>query len=113
MLLDAKQREGAASRLYYAAFHAGRAALLLEGRHAKTHLGQLSLFQDAFGPAEIYGAIMRERIKADYAHDPYETPLEGLRGMAGRVEEFVRRCRTIIDERAARGPDEPDPQPDL
>ncbi len=45
LLLRAGDRAGAASRMYYAVFHAARAALILQGRYAKTHSGQITLFR--------------------------------------------------------------------
>lgn len=113
MLLDAGHREGAASRLYYAVFHASRAALAPRGLHSKTHSGQIALFERTFGAAPILGRLFGLRGRADYARERFDATVQELRASARDAARFVERCRQIIDEAVARGPDEPDPPPDL
>ena len=43
-LVERREWDDAVSRAYYAAFHAGQAALLTEGQRAETHRGVLTLF---------------------------------------------------------------------
>lgn len=55
-LLDLGLSRGAVSRLYYAVFHAARAALVSCGLHAKTHSGQLTRFVATSGRRRRSGA---------------------------------------------------------
>ncbi|MEJ7702736.1 MAG: HEPN domain-containing protein [Geodermatophilaceae bacterium] len=59
----------AVSRLYYAVFHAARAALICHGLQAKTHSGQLDRFAVTFGPAPVVARLLELRIDADYRSD--------------------------------------------
>lgn len=113
VLLERGDRSGAANRLYYAAFHANRAALATRGRHARTHTGQIAVFREVFGPEPLLDELLEVRGYADYG--PYERftqTLEELDGYRSRVERFLERCRSILDEAERAGPDEPDPAPD-
>ncbi len=112
MLLGSESREGSANRLYYAAFHAARAALIITGRYSKTHSGQILLFERAFGPAPLLQKLFELRGKADYSMQAFTEPLEDLQAASTEVREFIERCRGIVGESLARGPDEPDPPPD-
>jgi uncharacterized protein (UPF0332 family) len=103
----------AISRLYYAVFHAARAALVSRGLHAKTHSGQRSRFVATFGPAPTIGRLLKLRIDADYRSQP---PGETGAELASLVEEattFVERCRGLVSEAIAAGIDDPDPPPDV
>lgn len=113
LLLDADAFAGGASRLYYAAFHAARAALGVRGLHAKTHSGQITLFERTFGVAPILGKLFTLRARADYARTKFMTSAEDMREAAAGASGFIERCREIVREAAARGADEPDPPPDL
>ncbi len=113
LLVRAGRLQGAASRLYFAVFHAARAALAARGSYAKTHAGQIALFERAFGPAPILGRLFGLRARADYARERFDASLEELEAAAGESTLFISRCRQLVDEAVARGPDEPDPPPDL
>jgi uncharacterized protein (UPF0332 family) len=112
-LLEIGSLEGTASRLYYAAFHAARAALAVRGMHAKTHSGQTNLYERTFGAAPLFGQLLDMRARADYGRDPFDVTAAALSEWAGQTEGFVDRCAEIVGEAVAAGPDEPDPPPDL
>lgn len=104
--------ESAASRLYYAAFHATRAALTVRGLHSKTHSGQIALFTETFGAIPILGKLLRLRTEADYALGESRLSVGDLRDVLQDTESFVERCASLASEVIDRGPDEPDPAPD-
>jgi uncharacterized protein len=112
LLLDADSLEGAASRLYYAAFHATRAALIVRGRSAKSHSGQISMFTESYGEARILGRLLDLRARADYEFGEFPVTREGLREYIADAEAFLGRCAEIVAEATNRAPDEPDPSPD-
>ena len=55
LLLEHGELEGAASRAYYAMFHATRAILFSKGLKAKTHKGTVSLFGEHIVKKGILG----------------------------------------------------------
>lgn len=111
LLLDEGLTRPAASRTYYAAFHAMRAVLTARGEHAKTHAGQVTLFERAFGSNPLLGRVLEIRSKADYGTE-FDRPRDQLAADLEDVSEFVERCGTIVRELTKAGPDEPDPPPD-
>ena len=113
VLVDASSAEGATSRLYYAVFHAARAALAVRGLYAKTHSGQITLFERTFGEAPVLGRLFDLRAKADYGREQYAVSPESLADAILEAEAFLERCRGIVAEALAEGPDEPDPPPDF
>ncbi len=112
LLLDAGAREGGASRLYYAAFHAARAALAVRGRYAKTHSGMIKLFNQEFGNTPLLGRLFDLRATADYTREPFTVPLAEIEGYVGEVDALISQCRSIVDDAMAAGADEEDPPRD-
>jgi len=112
VLLDAGARRAAASQLYYAVFHGARAALVVRGLHTKTHSGQATLFEATFGKAPVLRTLLGLRVEADYGREELNTSVEELRALSADAKLFLERCRTIVEEALAGGPDEPDPPPD-
>lgn len=112
VLLGTGSGDSAANRLYYAAFHAVRAALTVTGRHSRTHSGQITLFEEVFGRAPILHRLLDLRSRADYAMEEFSEPLEKLQAEAAAARELIERCAAIVAEARADGPDEPDPPPD-
>lgn len=53
------------------------------------------------------------RGKADYEPEKYDTSAADLNRQIEEAWAFIERCRSVVDEAIARGPDEPDPPPDL
>jgi uncharacterized protein (UPF0332 family) len=105
-------REDAASRLYYAVFHAARAALTVRGRYAKTHSGQITAFETTFGREPLLRRLFELRGKADYGRDPFTPSIPELEGVAQEAAGVIERCRRLVAEAVAAGPDEPDPAAD-
>ncbi|MGQ0572692.1 MAG: HEPN domain-containing protein [Pseudonocardia sp.] len=112
MLLDAGLILDAVSRLYYAVFHAGRAALLARDKRAKTHTGQIAQFAATFGNEPLLGDLLNQRINADYTTDRFDLSADDVRGRLAAATAFVERCRGIVDDEIAKGVDDPDPEPD-
>ncbi len=101
------------SRLYYAVFHAARAALLVRDKHAKTHSGQATVFGATFGATPLVGKLLELRIDADYRSEDFTESEPGVRALLHEAESFIDRCRGLVDDEVARGIDDPDPPPDL
>lgn len=112
LLLDAGSLEGAASRLYYSAFHASRAALHVRGLSARTHSGQIALFTETYGPAPLLGRLLDLRARADYELGGSIGEPEAIEQPVAEVEGFLARCTDIVERAAAGGADEPDPPAD-
>lgn len=112
LLLEADSLEGAASRLYYAAFHATRAALLVLGLSSKTHSGQISMFTENYGDAPILGRLLDLRTRADYEFGEFPVTRAGLSEHLADAEAFLHRCTKIVSDAVTKEPDEPDPPPD-
>lgn len=88
-LLDLNLYRDAVSRLYYAVFHAARAALICHGLHAKTHAGQLSRFVTSFGSAPTVARLLELRIEADYRTDEAAGTERDLRPLVEDAATFV------------------------
>ena len=66
--------KGAANRAYYAAFHALRAVLILDGYDSKKHSGIISKFREIYIKTEIFtqtisdniSSLFRTRTSSDY-----------------------------------------------
>jgi uncharacterized protein len=112
LLLDAASLEGAASRLYYSAFHATRAALLVRGLSAKTHSGQIALFTDTYGPVPLLGRLLDLRARADYELGESIIAHETVEQHLADAERFLTRCTEAVERAEAGGADEPDPPAD-
>lgn len=111
LLLAAGAVEDATSRLYYAVFHAAGAAFAVRGRYSKTHTGHIALFHQLFWPTSILGTLFKLRGQADYSTEFVAT----AETIAGHIEEaaaFIERCRGVVDQALAAGPDQSDPPPD-
>ncbi len=94
----------AVSRAYYAAFHAMRALVLLEGYEPKTHAGLLTLFAQhvvAPGRLEARYNLLAARLAAyrnasDYAFE-FDMPADEVRAEIVAVRELVERTRQLLD----------------
>jgi uncharacterized protein len=95
---------GAASRAYYAVFHAARALLFSIGIETRTHKGVVSTLGDHFvrpgrlSPAlgRLVSRMQRDREDADYATGAVFTADEAAH-MIGDAEAFVAEARRLID----------------
>lgn len=107
--LDAGDRDGAANRLYYAMFHAARAALLsierpAEGRHG-TIIAQfgLNFCKDGPLPTEL-GRAMNEaqelRIESDYGAGTASASEVAAYGV--KAEQFVTAVKGIVSGAVSR-----------
>ena len=94
---------GAASRAYYAVFHAARALLFSLGMEVKTHAGVVSLIGEHFvrpgrlsaEQGRLISRMQRDREDADYASGAIFT-LEEVARMIADAEAFLSDTRRII-----------------
>ena len=112
LLLGADSLEGAVSRLYYATFHAARAALLVRGRSSKTHTGQIAMFTEEHGSAPLLGRLLDLRGRADYELGGLSVSRDSIAELVDEASTFLSRCGEIVAAASGRGADEPDPPPD-
>lgn len=89
-------------RCYYACFHAARAVLYDRGLEPNSHQGVLSLFgrrvvQPGAAAPELgrfLNEMMRERLTADYEHEPVSIDVDEA---YERTERFVEEMSELID----------------
>ena len=101
---------GAASRAYYAVFHAASALLFSVGLEARTHKGLVSLLGEHFvrpgrlSPAmgRLVSRLQRDREDADYALGAVFTREEAGTIIAD-AEAFVAEVRRLIAQAAHTG----------
>jgi uncharacterized protein (UPF0332 family) len=99
----------ALSRAYYAAFHAARALLLLDGLEPKTHTGLARMFSehwiktDRFDRSQmlVLTRLQAYRLASDYAYS-FEVQPADARAEVAAAETFVGLATTIV-ERSALG----------
>lgn len=103
VLLEKALWEGAASRAYYAAFHATLAILLTESLQPKSHQGAIYLFTHHFvksGKVEpeysqILARAAKYREEADYRHTMVFTKEQTEQTIADATS-FLRRMRAYL-----------------
>jgi uncharacterized protein (UPF0332 family) len=96
---------GAASRAYYAVFHAASALLFSVGFEARTHKGVVSLLGEHFvrpgrlssGMGRLVSRMQRDREDADYAAGAVFTERESAQMIADAVA-FLAEARRLIGE---------------
>ena len=74
LLLDGNEYKGAANRSYYAAFHAMRAVLILDGFDSKKHSGIIAKFREMYLKTDLFSkeisddisSLFRVRSASDY-----------------------------------------------
>ena len=103
LLEENGELEDAASRAYYAMFHATRALLFSKGMNAKTHKGTISLFGEKIVKqgimSEEYADMLRKafdlRQKSDY--EIYaETSVELVKEVIKNAEQFIERVKELV-----------------
>ncbi len=103
-LRDASLPYGAASRAYYAVFHAARALLFSAGLEATTHKGIVALVGQHFvrpgrltvAMGRLISRMQRDREDADYATGAVFTD-EQSSEMIGDAEAFVAEVQRLLD----------------
>ena len=103
LLEENGELEDAASRAYYAMFHATRALLFSKGMNAKTHKGVISLFGEKIVKqgimSEEYADMLRKafdlRQKSDY--EIYtETSVELVKEVIKNAEQFIEKVKELV-----------------
>lgn len=96
ILLDQKMPNGSISRVYYAAFHAGKALLLAEGLEVRSHQGLGRLFSLHFVKtgkfdakfSRILSKAQKYREEADYSSE-FVFTMEDARERMKEVKDFL------------------------
>jgi uncharacterized protein (UPF0332 family) len=102
-LLGAGMPYGAASRAYYAVFHAARALLFSAGIESRSHRGTVALVGDHFvkpgrlSPemGRLLSRMQRDREDADYLTGAIFTNAEAS-GMIADAERFLDQVRRLL-----------------
>lgn len=81
--------------------------------NAKTHSGQIYVYEQAFGPSPVLNELSQLRALADYSEEAMTLADETLQGLEERATSFFRACDEIVLEAILKGPDPPDPAPDV
>jgi uncharacterized protein (UPF0332 family) len=103
-LHDAALPYGAASRAYYAVFHAARALLFSLGLEAGSHKGVVTLLEQHFvqpgrlsaGMGRLVSRMQRDQEDADYATGAVFTGEEAAQ-MIADAEAFLAEARRLVD----------------
>lgn len=102
LLQENGELEGAASRAYYAMFHAARAILFNKGINAKTHRGTISIFGEKIVKQRIlseeYADMLRKAFdlgqKSDY--ELYtELNAETVKEAIKNAEKFIKKAKEL------------------
>jgi uncharacterized protein (UPF0332 family) len=103
VLIEAGFLPDAESRLYYAAYHAAVALLLVQGLEARSHSGVGQLLGLHFvktghldaGDARLFARLQKYRIEADYSTG-FVVTREALEEDLTACADFVERIRALI-----------------
>jgi uncharacterized protein (UPF0332 family) len=103
-LLKIGDFRGSINRFYYSVFYATQALLILKGKDARTHSGNLYLFREEyirtgdFPPEtnEVLSNLFNERMETDYApmEDPTQEEAEKARNGSS---EFLKKAREVFN----------------
>ena len=105
ILTTANKWSGAASRLYYAVFHAVNALLLHDGHSVNTHKGSHALFnlyyiKTGILPLEfghLYGQLQTMREESDY-NCVYDVEPEELKGRIEPARKLIKKIEELINK---------------
>ncbi len=103
ILLEADELKGTANRAYYAAFHAMRAVLILDGIDSKKHSGIIAKFREMYLKTELFdkeisnsiSSLFRVRTASDYddfyivSKKDAVLQLENAKGIVSIIEKFL------------------------
>lgn len=102
-LMKFNDYRGAVNRFFYATFYATQALLILKGKEARTHSGNLHLFREEYiktgiFPAEtnqILSRLFEERLESDYgfSDEPHREEAERAQG---DCRGFLDRARRVL-----------------
>lgn len=103
LLLTQKFFGGSLSRSYYAAFHAAKAILMIEGLEAKTHQGVSRLFSLHFIKSKkfdsklsrIFSHAQKDREEADYCSE-YVFTKEDAQKRLEEVKLFITEVESYL-----------------
>lgn len=103
-LLEGGFYEDAASRFYYAVYHAAQAILLTEGLKADTHQGLITLFSLRFikpGKIEVQYGKMLSNLKDDREEGDYEVvsfvDKDTAQNACTEAQSFLKRIKDYLE----------------
>ncbi len=104
-LLETGDFRGAINRFYYSAFYVVQALLLLKGKEARTHSGNLHLFREEYIRTGIFPPetnqtltqLFEERLEGDYGF-PDEPDQQEADQARKNCEEFTGRAKLIFEK---------------
>ncbi len=105
ILLSADEYKGTANRAYYAAFHAIRAVLILDGFDSKKHSGIIAKFRELYLKTELFdkeisdsiSSLFRVRSASDYddfyvvSKTEASEQLEKARKIVSLISEYLNK----------------------
>ena len=106
LLLENGEYRGAANRAYYAAFHALRAVLALDGFDSKKHSGVIAKFRELYIKTGLFtpelsdtiGSLFRIRSASDY-DDFYVASKSDVEHQYERAIKLVSEIEQYLNER--------------
>lgn len=106
LLLDNGEYRGAANRAYYAAFHALRAVLALDGFDSKKHSGVIAKFRETYIKTGLFtpemsdtiGSLFRVRSASDY-DDFYVASKADVEVQYQRAKKLVEEIERYLAEK--------------
>ena len=104
-LLEISDYRGAINRFYYSAFYATQALLILKGKEARTHSGNLHLFREEYiktgifpeDTNQILSGLFEERLEGDYGF-PDEPDHQETGQALKDCEEFIIRAKRVFEK---------------
>ncbi len=105
VLLEASDYRGAINRFYYSAFYATQALLILKGKDARTHSGNLHLFREEYIKTGIFSQetnqilsqLFEERLEGDYGF-PDEPDRQETDQARKNCEDFVSQAKKVFEK---------------
>lgn len=99
--------DGAANRLYYAAFHAVTALMINDGHHVRTHHGASALFSQLYIKtgllptecAQLYSILQTMREKGDY-NCSFNVTKEIIEPMIAPTKKLIDDITLLINKKA-------------
>lgn len=106
-LLNIQDYRGSINRFYYAAFYATQSLLILKGKDARTHSGNLFLFREEFIRTGVLppetndqlSSLMTERIESDYVAMDIPTKKDAEIAKEN-CETFLKRAKEVFESYA-------------
>ncbi len=105
ILIDAKRLNGAASRMYYAVFHAVCALLINDGHQVNTHKGSHALFNQQYIKTgalpkeygQLYNQLQTMREESDY-NCAYDVEIDELQQRLEPAKRLIEDVEKLVNK---------------